>query len=280
MISRPDPDPAPVSPPVTSADIARHFGAHAREYAVSRFHAEGLTRVMLLERLEPVMDETLLDLASGPGHTALAFAPYVRHVIACDLSPAMLHAASLGARRAAAADEPMAAFDPVAADAHDLPFLDRALDLVTVRAAAHHFTDLDRVLAEIRRVLRRGGRLGIADPTVPDDDAALAESIRALESLRDPTTVRVRSPAEWRASLEAAGLRVDFVEPAAWELAEGRSLVEWIARAGGSSAVVAEARRMLLALPAPMQRSLRVRASGDDVTFDLPRVVMTAKRID
>jgi ubiquinone/menaquinone biosynthesis C-methylase UbiE len=279
MPSAPDPEPAPSAAP-TPSEIARHFGAHAREHAAGRLHAEGQTRVMLLEHLEPVMDETLLDLGSGPGHTALAFAPYVRRVIACDLAPPMLHAAALGARRLAVDGEPVAVLERVAADAHDLPFRDRALDLVTVRAAAHHFADLERALAEIRRVLRRGGRLGIADPTVPDDDPRQAEFIRALERLRDPTTTRLHSPGEWRVALEAAGLRVDFAESPVWELADGRSLVEWISHVGGSSAVFAEARAMLLALPGPMQRSLRVQAAGEDVRFDLPRVVMTAKRID
>jgi ubiquinone/menaquinone biosynthesis C-methylase UbiE len=250
----PEPDPPP-STPVTPAETARHFGAHAREYAISRFHSEGQTRVILLEHLEPVVDETLLDLGSGPGHTALAFAPYVRRAIVCDLAPPMLHAATLAARRAAEPGEPMALLEPVAADAHRLPFRDASIDLVTIRAAAHHFADLDRALGEIRRVLRRGGRLGIADPTVPEDDSVTAESIRALERLRDPTTVQVRSPAEWRGVLEAAGLRVDFVEPSAWELAEGRSLVEWIARAGGSSAVLAKS-------SARAARSRAARAAG------------------
>lgn len=270
-------------PPVPLADTARQFGAHAREYAVSRFHAEGHTRLLLLEHLEPVTDETLLDLGSGPGHTALAFAPYVRRVIVCDLSPAMLHAAALGARRrvdAADSGEILAPLDRVVADAHRLPFRERSLDLVAIRAAAHHFTDLDTVLSETRRVLRRGGRTGIADPTVADDDPELEAFVNALERLRDPTTVRVRSPREWRTALEAAGLRVDFVEPATHELAEGRSLVEWIAMGGGSSTVLAEAKRMLLTLPRRLKDALRVRATGEDVVFDLPRVVITAKRID
>lgn len=269
--------------PVPLADTARQFGTHAREYAVSRFHAEGHTRLLLLEHLEPVADEILLDLGSGPGHTALAFAPYVRRVIACDLAPEMLHAAALGAHRLAAAADPgeiLAPLDRVVADAHRLPFRDRMLDLVTVRAAAHHFADLDAALSETRRVLRRGGRTGIADPTVPDDDPELDAFINALEKLRDPTTVRVHPPREWRAALERAGLRVDFVEPVTHELSEGRSLTEWIARSGGSSVVLAEAKRMLLTLPRRMKDALRVRTAGEDVVFDLPRVVITAKRTD
>ncbi|MFI5370954.1 MAG: class I SAM-dependent methyltransferase [Candidatus Eisenbacteria bacterium] len=270
-------------PPVPLADTARQFGAHARGYAVSRFHAEGHTRLLLLEHLEPVADETLLDLGSGPGHTALAFAPYVRRVIVCDLAPEMLHAATLGARRRADTmedGETLAPLERVVADAHGLPFRDRSLDLVAIRAAAHHFVDLDTALSETRRVLRRGGRTGIADPTVDDDDPELDAFVNALERLRDPTTVRVRAPREWRAALERAGLRVDFVEPATHELAEGRSLIEWIATSGGSSVVLAEAKRMLLTLPRRMKDALRVRTTGDDVVFDMPRVVITAKRID
>ena len=60
-------------PPALAA-TARQFGDHARQYAVSRAHIEGASRELLLERMEPVSDEVLLDVGSGPGPVALAFA--------------------------------------------------------------------------------------------------------------------------------------------------------------------------------------------------------------
>ena len=261
-------------PPPGPADIARQFGEHAREYAMSRSHNEGHTRLLLLEHMQPVMDETMLDVASGPAPLGLAFAPYVARVIALDLAPPMLHAARLTARRTEVAN-----LGVVAGDAHRLPFRDRSLDLVGSRAAPHHFAEFDRAVAEMARVLRRGGRLGIADGTVPDDPE-LDTFINALDALHDPTTVRNHSPGEWRSALERAGLRLDFIEEQAYDLAEGRSLTEWMARSGAASGVLAEAKRMLLTAPKRVKDYLRVRTAGDDLTFDLPKIVLTAMKTE
>jgi ubiquinone/menaquinone biosynthesis C-methylase UbiE len=269
----PDPPGAARPSPPSAEEIAGQFGAHAREYAVSRLHREGAARLLLLERMEPVVDEALLDVACGPAHVALAFAPYVRRAVGLDLSPEMLQAARLGARRAGVA------LDLVAGDAHRLPFPGGSFDLVACRAAPHHFAVVGEAVREMARVLRRGGRLGIADGTVPED-AELDRFINQLDALHDPTTVRNWRPSEWRALVEGAGLRLDWMEPECYELPEGRSLTEWIARSGGSSAVLDEARRRLLAAPERVRRYLRVREAGADVTFDLPRVVLVARRLD
>lgn len=278
----------PRTPPApTLAAIARQASEQARAIAVDRAHAEGATRHLLLEHLQPVTDETLLDVGSGPGATALAFAPYVARVIALDVAPAMLHAARLGWRRAAAAAvaEPgdagaLAPLEVVAADAHRLPCRDRAIDLVTMRLAAGHFTALDTALAEARRVLRRGGRLGIVDPTAPDEDGETAARVETLARLHDPTIARVRRPVQWRAALEHAGLRVDFVEPRAFELAEPTSLTAWFALSGASSERLAEAKSLLLTAPRHVRATLGVRTTSDDVTFQRAMVVMTAMRVD
>jgi ubiquinone/menaquinone biosynthesis C-methylase UbiE len=261
-------------PAPTLADTARQFGAHARLYAVSRAHTEGATRIMLLERMEPVADERLLDVGSGPGPVALAFAPYVAESVAFDAAPEMLAAARLGARRAGVAN-----VTAVRGDAHRLPFRDRAFGLVTSRACPHHFADIRAALGEMARVLARGGRLGIADGTVPDDPAIDA-FVNRLDWLHDTTTVRNYPAREWRAFMEAAGLRVDFVDDYVVEIPEGRSLLEWLARSGCSAPVAEECRRMLLEAPPKIRDWLRVRPNGEDVTFELPRVVMVATRVD
>jgi len=265
--------PAPEDRP-TLADTARQFGDHAREYAVSRAHAEGATRLLLLERLQPVSDETLLDIGSGPGPVALAFAPYVALAVSFDLAPEMLHAARLGARR-----QQVENLRCVAGDAHHLPFADRSLDLVTSRACPHHFADIRLAVREMARVLRRGGRLGIADGSVPADPE-LDAFINDLDRLHDPTTVRNYGAAEWRLFLSDAGLRVDWVEEEVWELAEGTSLTDWLARSGASSAVLEQARARLLDAPPRVREYLRVEPRGEDVAFHLPRIVIVATRVD
>jgi len=262
----------PESRPPGLAETARQFGDHARQYAVSRAHVEGATRLMLIERMEPVTDEALLDVGSGPGPVAIAFAPLVASAVAFDAAPEMLQAARLAARRASAANIAL-----VCGDAHRLPFHDRAFDLVTSRACPHHFADIRTAVAEMARVLGRGGRLGIADGTVPDD-SEIDTFLNRLDWLHDTTTVRNYSAREWRSFMEGAGLRVDFVDDYVVELPEGRSLVDWLARSGASSVVADECRQMLLTAAPKVRDYLRVRPAGEDVRFELPRVVMVGTR--
>lgn len=260
--------------PPTTGDVARQFSEQARHYAVSRVHLEGGTRLALIEHMEPVTDEALLDVGTGPGPLALAFAPYVRGAVGFDVAEPMLQAARLAARRAEVANLTL-----VAGDVHRLPFADRSFDLVTSRACPHHFADLSAATREMARVLKRGGRLGIADGTVPEDDE-LDEFINGLDVLHDPTTVRNYRPSEWRLHVEAAGLRLDWMDEQAYELAEGHLLTQWMARSGASSVVLEEARRRLLEAPERVRSYLRLRTDGDDLRFDLPRVVLVARRVD
>ena len=250
----------------------RQFGENARGYAMSRTHTEGGTRHLLIERLQPVMDESVLDVACGAGGMTLGIAEYVETAIGLDPAPEMLAALELGARRAGCTN-----VRAVRGDAHALPFRDHSLQIVTVRMAPHHFHDPALAVREAARVLGRGGRLGIADGTVPDDPA-LDAFINRLDLLHDPTTVRNYGAREWRDFYEAAGLRVDSVEEESFDLAEGRLLSEWVARSAGSSTVFEECRRLLLGAPFAAKRALRVQAEGDDVRFDLPKIVIAGTK--
>jgi len=252
----------------------RQFGENARGYAISRTHSEGGTRHLLIERISPVMDETVLDVACGAGGMTLAIAEYVKTAIGLDPAREMLGALALGARRAGRAN-----VVGVRGDAHRLPFRDASVEIVTVRMAPHHFHDPALAVREMARVLARGGRLGIADGTVPEDPA-LDAFINRLDTMHDPTTVRNYGAREWRTFFEAAGLRVDSVEEETFDLPEGRLLSEWVARSAGSSVVFDECRRLLLGAPFGFRRALRVQAEGDDVRFDLPKIVIVGTKVE
>jgi SAM-dependent methyltransferase len=102
----------------------------------------------------------VLDVGCGAGFPALALASGVRpggRVVATDVSPEMV---AVVARRAKAL-----ALDPVVArvaDAADLPFEDEAFDAVTCSTALMLCREPTRVAAEMRRVLKPGGRLAVA----------------------------------------------------------------------------------------------------------------------
>ncbi len=70
--------------------VKRQFGRSATDYATSDVHARGESLDVLLDLVEPISTWQMLDVATGAGHTALAFAPMVAKVIASDLTQEML----------------------------------------------------------------------------------------------------------------------------------------------------------------------------------------------
>jgi SAM-dependent methyltransferase len=182
--------------------IRNQFGASADAYVTSAVHkqASDLERARALIELRG--DERLLDIATGGGHTALFFAPYVREVVATDLTPAMLAAAERYITEQGVAN---VRFEQ--ADAEALPFGDEEFEIVTCRVAPHHFGDVRKFVREVARVLRPGGQFLLID-TIAPEDPALDRFINDIELLRDPTHARDYTESEWRAFCVDAGLHV------------------------------------------------------------------------
>jgi ubiquinone/menaquinone biosynthesis C-methylase UbiE len=184
------------------------FGERADLYTTSAAHTDRQVLNRLVGIADPKADWRVLDIGTGTGHTALAFAPHVREVVGLDLSEEMLCEA-----RKLARERNVDNVTFQTADVHRLPReLAGSFDLVTCRRAAHHFSDIDRALAEMTRTLRPGGMLLIDDRSVPEDDW-IDETMHRLDCLHDPSHVRQYRPSRWRALLEGAGLSVELVEP-------------------------------------------------------------------
>jgi ubiquinone/menaquinone biosynthesis C-methylase UbiE/uncharacterized protein YbaR (Trm112 family) len=103
----------------------------------------------------PGPTDTILDLACGPGLYARAFAEGSpeRRVFGLDLSWPMLRYAT---KKAARLGVENLAF--LHGDAHAIPLKDASVDVVNCSGALHLFRDIQRVLGELRRVIKPGGR--------------------------------------------------------------------------------------------------------------------------
>jgi ubiquinone/menaquinone biosynthesis C-methylase UbiE len=106
----------------------------------------------------------VLEIGPGPGGLAVELAR--RHaglrLTGLDIDPAMVERAAVRARREGL--EERLAF--VVGDVASLPFPDASFDLVTSSFSVHHWPDAAAGFAEIRRVLRPGGRAIVYD--LPD----------------------------------------------------------------------------------------------------------------
>ena len=74
-------------------DVQQQFGKNASSYVSSPIHKDGKDLLMMVGMAEVNGQESLLDIATGCGHTANAFAPLVKKVTALDLTEEMLAAA-------------------------------------------------------------------------------------------------------------------------------------------------------------------------------------------
>jgi SAM-dependent methyltransferase len=145
--------------------------------------------------------ETVLDLGSGGGIDVLLSARRVGpdgHVYGVDASADMLHLARRNATQAGAANAEF-----LHGSIEDLPLPANAVDVVISNCVINLSPDKDAVFAEIVRVLRPGGRLGISD-VIADDDSSPAERMQAAQ--RVGCLAGVLTIGEYRAMLVAAGL--------------------------------------------------------------------------
>lgn len=104
--------------------------------------------------------DAVLDLGSGAGDPALTLAELVGptgRIVATDLVEAMAQCCTENARARGLAN-----VECRQADAHSLPFADGTFDRVTSKLGAMYFADFQRAAAEIKRVLRPGGRVALA----------------------------------------------------------------------------------------------------------------------
>ena len=192
----------------------------AANYSRSTFHASSERLLEVLELAAPRPGDLALDVATGTGNTALALAPHVRRVIGLDVTREMLDVA-----RRITAERNIVNADWVLGDAARLPFQDETFDLYTVRAAPHHFADVDECLREAYRVLRPGRDAAFVDCAPPP---AARDVLHEVEVRRDPSHVRSLTVDEWVARLEAAGFEVEMAQAREldWDYSEWMTTME------------------------------------------------------
>lgn len=250
MTSRPD-----QSREAHKRALARQFGRTSHEYLASRTHAGDADLDILVELLAPEAAMRVLDVACGAGHTAVKVAPLVASVVATDLAPEMIER-TLDLTR----DRQITNLTGHVMDVEALDWADGTFDAVTCRIAPHHFTDVGKALAEIRRVLVPGGRFVVEDSAVPDS-AALAAFLNDVERIRDPTHVQSYGEADWRAMLSAAGFTIRQV---GWFRKE-HAIDDWLRTAGVGSREEAAVRDAFRAAQPEAVAYFEIEFDGDGV---------------
>lgn len=153
---------------------------------------------LMLDICEVDSEDTVLDVACGPGLTACAVASVAAHVTGIDLTPAMIERAKLRQ-----AEQGLTNLSWQIGDVYSLPFADDSFSLVMTRFSFHHFLNPAAVLAEMKRVCKPGGRVMVWD-SVPEADKA--DAYNELEKLKDPSHTRALIEEELLQIVNESGL--------------------------------------------------------------------------
>lgn len=151
----------------------------------------GTTLQIVGEQLAEAVDlragEKVLDVAAGNGNVTLAAARRWCEVTSTDYVDTLL----AGGRRRAEAEGLSVAFET--ADAENLPFADGTFDAVVSTFGVMFTPDQDRAAAELLRVCKPGGRIGLANWT---PESFIGQLFKAIGK-HLPPPAGIKSPALW-----------------------------------------------------------------------------------
>jgi ubiquinone/menaquinone biosynthesis C-methylase UbiE len=248
--------------------IRNQFTRQAQAYADTAQAKDDDAHSKLVALLAPAPTARVLDVACGPGFLTLAFAARCAEAVGIDATDALLDIA-----RANAWQRGMTNVRFESGDATQLPYDDGEFDVVVCRAAFHHFPTPGRVLAEMARVVGRGGQVLVAD-IVTSTNPQFARAHNAIERLCDPTHVRALPADQLRALFIANDLDMTIDRPGRMHY----GLSEWIAHGGPTAAAEEEIRRRFAAALANDETGLDVREENGEVRFTHQTLVLVGRR--
>jgi demethylmenaquinone methyltransferase/2-methoxy-6-polyprenyl-1,4-benzoquinol methylase len=216
--------------------VARMFGEVSPRYdllnRVLSMGLDGSWRRLAVRMAEPSRARRVLDLATGTGDLALAFVDeraFAGQVLGLDFTPDMIRRA----RDKAAARGVAQRVRFLEGDALAIPEPDGSFDVVSIAFGVRNFADVEKGLAEAKRVLAPGGRLVVLEffarrenpllrfylgEIMPRIGRWISRSPTAYAYLRDSTRGFLR-PDEFAAKLEALGFAPVVVRKLSWGIA-------------------------------------------------------------
>jgi SAM-dependent methyltransferase len=184
----------------TIAEARRSFNADLLTSEFEAEHGDAAQLRQLVAYLGVQDGGRYLDLATGTGYVAFALArqyPECR-IVAADIADQAIRNNADRARQVGLANIEFRVIDGVT-----LPFPAQSFDAVVCRYALHHFPEPAATLGEIGRVLKKPGRLVIADGLRDDGDEE--DFINRFQALQPDGHVRLYRHDELLALLGEAG---------------------------------------------------------------------------
>jgi ubiquinone/menaquinone biosynthesis C-methylase UbiE len=177
--------------PVAAPDFAAIKKRQQATWSAGDYAVVGITLQLVGERLCEAVDlradERVIDVAAGNGNATLAAARQFAEVTSTDYVEALLER---GKQRAAAERLPVTFKQ---ADAEALPFADGCFDVALSTFGVMFAPNQETAAAELSRVVRKGGRIGLANWT---PDGFIGQLFKIIGKHVAPPA-GIKSPALW-----------------------------------------------------------------------------------
>jgi ubiquinone/menaquinone biosynthesis C-methylase UbiE len=177
--------------PTPTPDLAAIKTRQQATWSSGDYHMIGtqiqIVSELLIEALDVHSTERVLDVATGSGNAALAAARRGCDVTGVDYVPALLDRARLRAQ----SEELRIEF--VEGDAEALPLPDGSFDVVTSVFGSMFAPNQEKTAAELARVVKPGGRIGIVAHT---PDGFIGNLFKVIGK-HAPPPAGLRSPIQW-----------------------------------------------------------------------------------
>ena len=187
------------------SDEARFWDKRAEKYAI-RPVADQQTYEKKLEITRTYFkpESEVLEIGCGTGSTALAHAPYVKHILATDISPAMIEIAR---RKADAEGIENVTFETRSVSDHDIPA--SSLDVIMAHNLLHLLENPGAAIAAAYRGLKPGGVFVTSTACIGDMSWYLRLIVPVGRSLRLIPPVKVFTREQLNHGMIKAGFQVE-----------------------------------------------------------------------
>ena len=234
----------------------------------------------LLDAARVGSSDSVLDVATGPGHVAGAAAARAARVVGLDFSVQQIERAR---RR-----YPGVRFEQ--GDAGDLPFDSSSFDVVVSNYGMPHFPDPERFLREASRVLRGGGRIAFSAWDTPQEARGLGAVYEAIQRHgtldvglpAGPNFFLFSDPRQCEQSLAGAGFAAISIARVrqTWELPSADDLFEVVLNASVRAAAALKAQRpdALKAIRESIREAMAEYARGGVCRVPMPAVLASATK--
>lgn len=149
----------------------------------------------LIKRIGAKGTEHALEVAAGTCICGRALAPFVKDITCLDLTEEML---AQGKKLAGESQINNIYFQT--GNAEELPYESEMFDLVITRLSFHHFDNPEKPFQEMKRVLKKGGKLVVWDMEAAEE--SLRKIDDKIENMRDPSHTRILSREEFEKMFE------------------------------------------------------------------------------